>query len=125
MIAGVMVIVVTAIPLVPASVALITPMAAAVIDYRRRRIIPGRFIDDRRGRCPPTKRVDANHDVYVGAGGVTCGQRKGDHANRQNSIFHDGSSMSRHATGIVAAGRRDTLGVIRGLLGYYCGALPP
>ena len=79
MVAVVMVVVVTAISLIPARFVLITPMAAAVIDYRRRRIIDGRFIHDRRGRCPPTKRIDADDDMYVGAGGLACGQRKGDH----------------------------------------------
>jgi hypothetical protein len=80
MVAAVMVVVVTAVPLVPARFVLITPMAAAVIDHRRGRIIDGRFIDDRRGGRPRAKRVDSDDDMYVGVGGIACGQRKSDHA---------------------------------------------
>jgi hypothetical protein len=63
----------------PAPIAAFAPMASTVID-RRGRIVTWRFIHHRRGRSPPTERVEVDSDACVGVGGGACGQRQCDHA---------------------------------------------
>ena len=71
----------TAVMVAPAPVAMIPPMATAVVDHRRGRIVTRRCIDHRRGRPSPTKRADIYVEVYAGIGGRAYRQRKRDNAN--------------------------------------------
>src|SRR5271166_2444885 len=88
--------------------AVIAPMAAAVVNHRRRSIITRRLIDYR-GRCSPTKRVDIYVEACVGVGARACDQRKRDSAKWPILIFHDKSSLSCCAWALSRQSRRDKL----------------
>jgi hypothetical protein len=62
----------------PAIVSVITPVASTVVD-RWRSIVTRRLIHDRRGRSPPTERVEIDSDARVGMGGAR-GERERDQA---------------------------------------------
>ena len=80
MITFAMVFAATVTSVVPAGIVMIAPMATAVIDHWRCSIVTGRFIYRGGSRCPPTKRVDTDADVYVSVGDGACHQRKRDNA---------------------------------------------
>jgi hypothetical protein len=62
----------------PVIVSAITPMASTVVD-RWRSIVTRWLIHDRRGRSPPTERVEIDSDARVGMGGAR-GERERDQA---------------------------------------------
>jgi hypothetical protein len=54
----------------------VAPVSAAIVDHRRRRIIRGRLIDDRRRVSSKDERIDADTDTHLRACGRGRGKRK-------------------------------------------------